>query len=356
MRAISPEEFVVRAKKVHGDKYDYTRSAYVGATAKVEILCPIHGYFWQIADGHLHGAGCPDCGWIQRAKSRALSTDEFLERAKLVHKDHYVYENVSCLGGASKITIKCLVHGEFVQSARLHLLGHGCPKCGLVSRSVSHVEDREHFIAKAQQVHGIGRYDYSKVVYKKARETVEVICPRHGSFEQEADCHLAGHGCPKCYDERRGDTTRHTEVSFLERSRAVHGTAYTYDLTGYRNQNSYITVFCRLHGSFKQKAKLHLAGQGCPGCSVQDSAGETELFQWIKSLCPDAVSRCHSILSCNRELDIVVPSAKIAIEFNGTYWHSCPPGNQKQAFRDFKKWTDCQAQGYALFVVWEHDW
>lgn len=58
------------------------------------------------------------------------------------------------------------------------------------------------FIKKAIDVHGY-KYDYSKVVYKKAIEKVEIICPIHGSFMQDPHHHIASkNGCPLCGDSR----------------------------------------------------------------------------------------------------------------------------------------------------------
>lgn len=54
------------------------------------------------------------------------------------------------------------------------------------------------FIQDAETVHGNGRYNYSKVVYKGGDEKVEIVCPVHGSFWQRAENHLKERGCPKC--------------------------------------------------------------------------------------------------------------------------------------------------------------
>jgi hypothetical protein len=62
-RRLSTEEFTTRAREVHGDKYDYSRTDYVTSHGKVEIICPNHGSFWQSPATHTMGnkAGCPGC-------------------------------------------------------------------------------------------------------------------------------------------------------------------------------------------------------------------------------------------------------------------------------------------------------
>lgn len=55
------EDFIERARKVHGDKYGYSKVVYVKSKLKVTITCMIHGDFTQTACNHLKGAGCPQC-------------------------------------------------------------------------------------------------------------------------------------------------------------------------------------------------------------------------------------------------------------------------------------------------------
>lgn len=60
----------------------------------------------------------------------------------------------------------------------------------------------ELFIERAKEIHG-SKYDYSKAVYKKAKEKVEIICPKHGSFMQDPHHHIdAKNGCPLCGEDR----------------------------------------------------------------------------------------------------------------------------------------------------------
>ena len=72
------ENFIKEAKKVHGDKYDYSKVEYETARKKVCIICPEHGEFWQTPDAHLKGAKCPKCSH----QSYSYTTEEFIEMAK----------------------------------------------------------------------------------------------------------------------------------------------------------------------------------------------------------------------------------------------------------------------------------
>ncbi len=61
MRKLTTQEFIEKAKKVHGNKYNYSKVEYIKSGLKVCIICPEHGEFWQIANAHLQGQGCPEC-------------------------------------------------------------------------------------------------------------------------------------------------------------------------------------------------------------------------------------------------------------------------------------------------------
>ena len=60
-KKLTTQVFIERARKVHGDKYDYSKVVYKGYHEKVCIICPIHGEFWQMAQDHLKGHGCSKC-------------------------------------------------------------------------------------------------------------------------------------------------------------------------------------------------------------------------------------------------------------------------------------------------------
>lgn len=60
-RKIDTNEFIRMARLVHGDKYDYSRSAYTRGKDPIIIICPKHGVFVQRASDHLRGSGCSKC-------------------------------------------------------------------------------------------------------------------------------------------------------------------------------------------------------------------------------------------------------------------------------------------------------
>ena len=66
--------FIAKAQEVHGSKYDYTNTVYKGARKKLEIRCPKHGVFEQLAGHHLsRGQGCPQCSHHQSKPEQEIA-------------------------------------------------------------------------------------------------------------------------------------------------------------------------------------------------------------------------------------------------------------------------------------------
>lgn len=132
---VTTEEFVNRARKSRGDRYDYSCTKYVRSTQKVKIRCKVHGIFEQLPDCHVgrDKCGCPKCYQEEHRTSTRQMVEEFKER----HGNFYDYSKSKYTNQYEKITITCPIHGDFVQYPYGHRSGQGCPKC---TSNVSHKE------------------------------------------------------------------------------------------------------------------------------------------------------------------------------------------------------------------------
>ena len=119
------DDFKKRALIVHNDKYEYIK--YEGG--KVFISCPLHSIYTKTPSHHLKGQGCPICGRIKSDEGRKYTTEEWIQKAKDVHKDKYDYSKVNYIDSKHKVMIICPKHGEFEQIPSNHLFGQGCPIC-----------------------------------------------------------------------------------------------------------------------------------------------------------------------------------------------------------------------------------
>lgn len=123
------EEFIKKAKLVHGDKYDYSKVDYVNNKTKICVICPIHGGFWQTPSSHLSGRGCKQCKGDKIREKKRKDTETFINESKKNHDNKYNYSKVEYVNAHTKVCIICPKHGEFWQTPDDHLNGKGCGKC-----------------------------------------------------------------------------------------------------------------------------------------------------------------------------------------------------------------------------------
>lgn len=188
MLRLTVSQFIERARKIHNDKYDYSRVVYVNSYKKVEIVCPQHGSFFQVANSHLLGHECALCV----DKNIKWTTERFIHEATKVHGDRYDYSLSNYIDSYTKVEIVCRQHGPFLQNPKAHIQqSQNCPFCA------GNKMTRDIFIEKANRIH-FNRYDYSAVIYQSNETGVTIKCPIHGIFIQKPHDHLDGCGCPSC--------------------------------------------------------------------------------------------------------------------------------------------------------------
>jgi hypothetical protein len=125
-RRLSIDSFIKKSSLKHNNLYDYSKVTYISSSHNVEIVCKKHGSFLQTPHNHLRGTGCPKC-------NGGISYDNniFIEKASYVHNNKYSYENCNYKKANIKVTITCPTHGNFKQLPFNHIIGRGCPKCGI---------------------------------------------------------------------------------------------------------------------------------------------------------------------------------------------------------------------------------
>lgn len=199
-RKLTIDEFIEKARKIHGDKYDYSKvvADCFSSKNKIPIICNNHNYeFFQQAGSHLRGCGCPICGNEKRQMIRT-SLKDFLLKSFEIHGNNFSYSKVDYKGSSNKVTTICNKCGtEFQQSPSKHLSGRGCPNCKLINLSKKFRMSIETFKEKGNEIHNF-RYNYDKVKFNNLHDKISIICPEHGEFLQEAQSHLLGCRCPIC--------------------------------------------------------------------------------------------------------------------------------------------------------------
>ena len=184
-----------KAKQKFLEKLDQNKFEFIEYISPKEVVvkCKTCGNIRHTTPSNIYRYGCKKCSSKKANEHRKLTTEEFISRAREIHKDAYDYSKVNYIDWNTPVIIICSKHGEFLQSPGKHLAGHGCRKCK--GRDWTN----EDFIKAAREVHG-DKYDYSKVkLLNKEENEVCIICPEHGEFWQLSKVHIKlGCGCPKC--------------------------------------------------------------------------------------------------------------------------------------------------------------
>jgi hypothetical protein len=95
-KQVTKKQFIERAKKIHGEKYDYSKVSYVTLYNEVEIICPKHGSFYQKPTVHIHAkSNCPECNvskgeeiigiWLNSKEIKY----EFQYKVRINNSNHY---------------------------------------------------------------------------------------------------------------------------------------------------------------------------------------------------------------------------------------------------------------------------
>lgn len=265
MRKLTTEEFIQKAKEIHGDKFDYSKTVYKSSREDVIIICPIHGEFTQMPKPHLSGTGCPKCGNKLKSQHKKLNTEVFIDRCNEIHNNKYDYSETVYVNKRTKVKIICPIHGEFEQLAANHMKGQGCPECGK---------------EKAQKRDG----DYIN--------------------------------------------SRKTTDDFKDDIHKIFGDKYEV-IGNYINNKTKIEIYCKErykdgteHGSFFARPDGLMQGHGCPKCSVNKSYAENEIIEFIKEHYDGEIINSYRGFDGQKEIDIYLPDLKIGFEYNGLLWHS----------------------------------
>ena len=339
--ALNSERFVEKATALWGGRWDYSEVQYTKSNIPVTIVCQDHGTFQQSPTNHLQGGvGCTTCS------GQEVTSEQFIREAKRVWGSRWDYSSTCYTTAKVSVLITCSEHGDFYQNPRTHLRGQvGCSGCH--GRNIS-----EDMFRQRRDLMWGSRWDYSKTGYTHSELPEVITCRVHGDFKQSPANHWRGHvGCSPCSGVGKANQSQ-----FLIRAKDRWGSRWDYTQTHYLRMADKVEIVCPSHGSFFQNPWSHLRGfVGCSQCVVvSGSNGEKLLGDFIEGLGLEVHRGRRDLLGDFKlELDIYVPEKKVAIEFNGVYWHSekfIPPTYH------YDKFQLAQERSIRLLQVWEDDW
>lgn len=317
------EEFIIEAKQIHSDPtYSYDKVIYVNSKTPVKIVCSEHGEFRQTPNSHISKQnGCPKCASNHLRQLFSKSYEQFIDEAKQIHNDVFIYNKINYINSKTKVCIICKIHGEFYQTPNAHLQGAICPLCANIKVANSNRLSQEEFIRRSNEVHS-NKYVYSLAQYNSYSEKVLIVCLEHGEFYQIAGNHLAGAGCQQCGTNKARSSLSINFKEFVERSKIKHGNTYEYYEEEYHKYSESTKIKCTKHGIFFQTPVNHATlGYGCQLCgrlqaSEKCRKSQAEFIEQAKSVHSDKYSY-DNIIYINQSVKI---SINCHVNDHGEFW------------------------------------
>ena len=198
------DDLIKLFKKVHGEKYDYSLyKKWEGWHKPMDIICKKHDGFIcnPTPASHLNQkVGCRKCWALRQSLVLKKPQELYFQQVKAVHGEKYDYSQTEYKGDKKYITVICKKenHGPFSTRSDHHLNGSGCQECGKQKIREARTYSFNQFYNIANETH-LGKYTYKKETYTSyLNETMTIICPIHGEFEQRPVYHAHGKGCSDC--------------------------------------------------------------------------------------------------------------------------------------------------------------
>lgn len=170
---------------------------------------------------------------------RITSTAAFIAESTRQYPGAFDYAETQYISCYLPVAIRCRKHNHvFHQISADHRKHPGCIHCRTDIVESTRLAAEQEFIAVCTKNHG-GKYDYSRVKYRGTKEKVEIGCPDHGFFWQNAGKHKnVKQGCPSCRNKTEGKLHQwllvrfpevHAHVRFDSLRKSSSGRMFEYD-------------------------------------------------------------------------------------------------------------------------------
>lgn len=380
------EQFIIKAAKVHGDKYSYDKVDYKNSRTKIEIYCKeCCKYFLQSPDDHLQNYGCKQCG-IRKCRTNSnktpgvkLDKKEFIRRSILKHSNKFNYDKVVYINSKTNVILLCNICNTYFQQIPIkHMSGRGCKICNRKRTTINMTTTLTEFINRSKEYHG-DSYEYDKVSINSIDKNVQIKCKFHNEyFLQSYMRHMNGSGCYKCSLLSRGTIRRTTLSIFIEKSQQIYGhNIFDYSNVNYQGNKTKIKLRCIKHDTIfmTSPSKHYIKRGGCPKCKISNFS--VPALQWLKLIEQSFGLPIRTALSPKGEYIISNSRYKAdgyckwvdtILEFHGCYYHghNCAKYKNynnvnKLVNKTFGELYDktierskfIRFQGYKLIEIWE---
>lgn len=264
-----------------------------------------------------------------------------------------------------------ICENEFLMSPHNFKAGHGCPECALKKKAESLKKTKGNkFLDIINNSNGEYELRSEYVNYRTPVSVFHKKCGR--TFSRIPNTILtssySGELCSLC--SRDADTKNKT-YSLEEANKRLAEVNSEYEFITYSGASHKAKIrhkVCGKEFSIKKAGPFILGDGHCPECTTNISKAEREIFEWIKTLCPNAEQSARDIPNVS-EIDILVRDKGVGIEFNGHWWHSAQcltkiderTGRPRMSYAEAKKYHYlksfwCEKAGIRLIHIWDYEW
>ena len=323
----------------------------VGSGKKVWWKCS-KGHEWQATiDRRSQGKGCPYCSGRNaiKGKNDLQTVNPALAKEWNYDKNNGLTPTDVLPSSNKKVWWKCGKGHEWKAMIRSRSDGRGCPYCS-GRHAVSGINDLQTVNPALatewnyERNSGLMPMD----VLPNSNKKVWWKCSKGHEWQSTVANRNNGNGCPYCLGRYavKGENDLQTVNPAIakewnyEKNDDLKPEEFT------ANSNKDVWWKCskghEWHASIANRNK----GNGCPVCNSErkTSFPEYALAYYLKRSGLDVV---HSYRAKGYELDIYIPSLKIAIEYDGYYWH------KNRMRKDIEKNYKCKKDGIKLYRLRE---
>lgn len=344
-RRYTTNEFIDKINKLFPDNFTFEKTDYKGNKKDIILTCKKHGDIITTPAMLFKGYGC----WKCENRKHFITYDEFVEKSKEIYGDKYkiTSEQFNNKNSDQQIEINCPIHGIFLQRIENFLNGYGCKEC----RKEEIIREKNNLLDKEVKERYGNMYGAS-LSEIDARKAV-ITCKLHGKFTLWKH-HIFDKKCicPQCMKDA---STNDNYENFIKKATELYGDRYIYTNVRYINNHTKVDIICPEHGIYRVTPNDHITKHsGCPLCCNNVSTPERLISKFIEDN--------GFAISCNerqiiqpKELDIYIPSERLAIEYNGLRWHS-------ELFKEdpinchLAKTNECKEKGIRLIHIFEDEW
>ena len=395
MRKLTTLEFIEKAREVHGDKYDYSKVEYVNAQEKVCIICTKHGEFWQKPYNHLNGNGCPNCNrtmWTTESfieKAKEIHGEKY-DYSKTIFKSTREKVCIIC----NDLDRKGEKIGEFWQYPLEHLSGRKCERerrgvrvecwetrtCLICSKEFK-VRKKHKKNTCSEECRKKYIEEHKEDINKKRSDSLKRSFSLKTKEEINKEHEKARETCIKKYGKENFSQTeegKRISSETLKKNKKIWDEKYKNEILipKYKNiceeDNLELIEFrdrfdcdvkCKKCGNvFNVKVLGYLTESTnknlCRVCHpIEPIVGPTKLemefCDFLNELGVEYRKNCRSIITPN-EIDFYLPDYNIGFELNGLYWHSEVQKPDKNYH--LNKTVKCKENGVRLIHIFEDEW